>query len=143
MSKIDLGAFSVSLAVRDLDISSEFYQKLGFEVTHRGEQYQILVNGTTVIGLFQGMFEGNILTFNPGLQAEGDFEGTAMEAWHVEKFTDIRLIQKYFKDRGLELISEIDQEKNPYGPGSLTLRDPDGNAILLDQFFNHPDMPSE
>ena len=143
MSKLDLGAFSVSLAVRDIEASSEFYQKMGFEVTHRGESYQMLVNGTTVIGLFQGMFEGNILTFNPGLRAEHNSEGNLMEEWHVKNFTDIRAIQTHIKEEGLGLVTEIDAEENPHGPGSFTLRDPDGNTILVDQFFDHPDRASE
>ncbi|MXZ17331.1 MAG: VOC family protein [Rhodothermaceae bacterium] len=139
MSKLELGAFSMSLAVRDLYVSSEFYQKLGFEVTHEGQGYLIMVNGTTVIGLFQGMFEGNIFTFNPGLCAKNDSEGALLEAWRVDEFTDIRAIQKHLKSLDLELVSEVDEEKNPNGPGSLMLQDPDGNVILVDQFFDCPD----
>lgn len=139
MSKLELGAFSMSLAVRDLNASSEFYQKLGFEVTHEGQGYLIMVNGTTVIGLFQGMFEGNILTFNPGLCAKNDSEGALLEAWRVDEFTDIRAIQKHLKSLDLELVSEVDEKKNPNGPGSLMLQDPDGNVILVDQFFDRPD----
>lgn len=141
MSKLELGAFSMSLAVRDLDVSSGFYQKLGFEVTHEGQGYLIMVNGTTVIGLFQGMFEGNILTFNPGLCAKNDSEGALLEAWRVNEFTDIRAIQKHLKSLDLELVSEVDEEENPNGPGSLMLQDPDGNVILVDQFFDRPDTP--
>ncbi|MCY4159440.1 MAG: VOC family protein [Bacteroidetes bacterium] len=139
---MELGAFSISLSVQDLDKSSEFYQKLGFEVTHSCEQYQILVNGTTVIGLFHGMFEGNILTFNPGLSAKSNSEGALMESWRVEEFTDIRVIQKHLKNRGMKLISGVDKE-NRQGPASLMLRDPDGNIILVDQFFPHPDASPE
>ena len=139
MSKLELGAFSMSLAVRDLNASSEFYQKLGFEVTHEGQGYLIMVNGTTVIGLFQGMFEGNILTFNPGLCAKNDSEGALLEAWRVDEFTDIRAIQKHLKSLDLELVSEVDEKKNSNGPGSLMLQDPDGNVILVDQFFDRPD----
>ncbi|MCY3595369.1 MAG: VOC family protein [Bacteroidetes bacterium] len=139
MSKLELGAFSMSLAVRDLNASSEFYQKLGFEITHEGQGYLIMVNGTTVIGLFQGMFEGNILTFNPGLCAKNDSEGALLEAWRVDEFTDIRAIQKHLKSLDLELVSEVDEKKNPNGPGSLMLQDPDGNVILVDQFFDRPD----
>ncbi|MCY3628420.1 MAG: VOC family protein [Bacteroidota bacterium] len=139
MSKLELGAFSMSLAVRDLNASSEFYQKLGFEVTHEGQGYLIIVNGTTVIGLFQGMFEGNILTFNPGLCAKNDSEGALLEAWRVDEFTDIRAIQKHLKSLDLEFVSEVDEKKNPNGPGSLMLQDPDGNVILVDQFFDCPD----
>lgn len=129
----------MSLAVRDLNASSEFYQKLGFEVTHEGQGYLIIVNGTTVIGLFQGMFEGNILTFNPGLCAKNDSEGALLEAWRVDEFTDIRAIQKHLKSLDLEFVSEVDEKKNPNGPGSLMLQDPDGNVILVDQFFDCPD----
>lgn len=129
----------MSLAVRDLYVSSEFYQKLGFEVTHEGQGYLIMVNGTTVIGLFQGMFEGNILTFNPGLCAKNDSEGALLEAWRVDEFTDIRAIQKHLKSLDLELVSEVDEKKNSNGPGSLMLQDPDGNVILVDQFFDRPD----
>ena len=129
----------MSLAVRDLNASSEFYQKLGFEITHEGQGYLIMVNGTTVIGLFQGMFEGNILTFNPGLCAKNDSEGALLEAWRVDEFTDIRAIQKHLKSLDLELVSEVDEKKNPNGPGSLMLQDPDGNVILVDQFFDRPD----
>lgn len=129
----------MSLAVRDLNASSEFYQKLGFEVTHEGQGYLIIVNGTTVIGLFQGMFEGNILTFNPGLCTKNDSEGALLEAWRVDEFTDIRAIQKHLKSLDLEFVSEVDEKKNPNGPGSLMLQDPDGNVILVDQFFDCPD----
>ena len=139
MSKLELGAFSMSLSVRDLDVSSEFYQKLGFEVTHEGQGYLIMVNGTTVIGLFQGMFEGNILTFNPGLCAKNDSDGELLKAWRVDEFTDIRAIQKHLKSLDLELVSEVDEKENPNGPGSLMLQDPDGNVILVDQFFDCPD----
>ncbi len=131
----------MSLAVRDLDVSSEFYQKLGFEVTGQGQGYLIMVNGTTVIGLFQGMFKGNILTFNPGLCAKDNSEGALLEAWRMDEFTDIRAIQKHFKSLDLELVSEVNEEENPNGPGSLMLQDPDGNVILVDQFFDRPNPP--
>ena len=143
MSKLDLGAFSVSLAVRDLDVSSEFYQKLGFEVTGQGQGYLIMVNGTTVIGLFQGMFEGNILTFNPGLCAKNNSDGALLKAWRIEEFTDVRAIQKHLKSLDLELVSEVNEEENPNGPGSLMLQDPDGNVILVDQFFDCPNTPDQ
>lgn len=121
---MDLGAFSISLAVNDLEVSKNFYQKLGFTVFH-GEQSQnwlIMKNGDHTIGLFQGMFEGNILTFNPG------WDGNAHE---LSSFTDIRVLQKQLKGGGIELISEVDD--NSSGPASLMLVDPDGNQILLDQ----------
>lgn len=121
---MDLGAFSISLAVNDLEVSKNFYQKLGFTVFH-GEQSQnwlIMKNGDHTIGLFQGMFEGNILTFNPG------WDGNAHE---LKSYTDIRVLQKQLKGSGIELISEVDE--NSSGPASLMLVDPDGNQILLDQ----------
>ncbi len=119
-----LGCFSVSLAVKDLAASSAFYQKLGFEVFHdaSAHNYMILAMGDTKIGLFQGMFEGNILTFNPGWN---------QDAQPVESFTDVRDVQKTLKSAGLELIAEADEDTT--GPASITLMDPDGNAILIDQ----------
>ena len=121
---MELGAFSVSLAVKDLAASTEFYKKLGFEIFH-GEPEQgwsILKNGDHVIGLFQGMFEKNILTFNPGWdQGGGD----------LNSFTDVRDMQRALKKQGVELISEADETTT--GPASLMLADPDGNQILIDQ----------
>ncbi len=119
-----LGAFSVSLAVKDIAASRAFYEKLGFEA-FAGDQAQnwlILHNGATVIGLFQGMFEGNILTFNPGWDSAGS---------NVDPFTDIRDLQKELRAKGIELTSEADEGTT--GPASFTLLDPDGNAILFDQ----------
>ncbi|MYF40683.1 MAG: glyoxalase [Rhodothermaceae bacterium] len=145
MGELELGAFSASLSVRDLDASCAFYEKLGFEVTGRGKGYLIMVNGTTIIGLFHGMFEGNILTFNPGLLAKAgtSAEDSLLEAWRVHEFTDIRVIQEHLKDSGLVLMSEVDEHTNPDGPGSLMLADPDGNMILIDQFFDRPDGSEE
>lgn len=120
---MDLGNFSVSLSVKDLAASKEFYEKLGFQVIG-GEQDQgwlILKNGETNIGLFQGMFEKNILTFNPGWDSEGK---------EVNPFTDIRDLQDQLKKSGLTLEQEADSGE---GPASMTLIDPDGNAILIDQ----------
>ena len=119
-----LGAFSVSLSVKDLNISKEFYIKLGFEVFAGGmeQNYLIMKNGDALIGLFQGMFQGNILTFNPGWD---------QNAANLDDFTDIRDIQKHLKKENLELISEADETVS--GPSSLMLTDPDGNVILLDQ----------
>ena len=119
-----LGAFSVSLSVKDLTISKEFYTKLGFEVFAGGmdQNYLIMKNGDALIGLFQGMFQGNILTFNPGWD---------QNAANLDDFTDIRDIQKYLKKENLELLSEADETVS--GPTSLMLSDPDGNVILLDQ----------
>ena len=124
---MELGAFSVSLTVKDLAISRSFYEKLGFEVTGGAEEhnYLILVNGGTVIGLFQGMFEKNILTFNPGI-AGPDLEP-------LEEFTDVREIQRALKEAGVELTEEAEEGKT--GPAHIAFLDPDGNPILIDQFF--------
>ena len=121
---MDLGAFSVSLAVKDIEASKRFYEKLGFAVFggEIAERWLIMKNGDAVIGLFQGMFESNILTFNPGWTSE---------ATPLPGFTDIREIQRRLKDAGLTLTSEA--EEGSEGPASLTLTDPDGNQILLDQ----------
>ena len=121
---MQLGAFSVSLAVKDIQASREFYEKLGFEVVG-GEQAQnwlILRNNGHTIGLFQGMFEDNILTFNPGWDDE---------AQPLESFTDIRELQRQLKSKGLQFISEADEATS--GPGSFIIQDPDGNTILVDQ----------
>ena len=121
---MQLGAFSVSLAVKDIQASREFYEKLGFEVVG-GEQAQnwlILRNSGHTIGLFQGMFEENILTFNPGWDDEAQPLGS---------FTDIREIQRQLKSKGLQFISEADESTS--GPGSFITQDPDGNTILVDQ----------
>lgn len=121
---MELGAFSVSLAVKDLDASREFYEKLGFE-TMGGDAEQnwlILKNGEHIIGLFQGMFEGNLLTFNPGWDQNAN---------NLDTFTDVREIQQALKERGVTLISEADETTS--GPASITLTDPDGNQILIDQ----------
>jgi len=121
---MDLGTFSVSLAVKDLAASRAFYEKLGFEEKggNAAQNWLILRNGTTTIGLFQGMFEENIMTFNPGWNSD---------AKKLEKFTDVRELQRRLKAAGLELTSEADESTT--GPASLTLADPDGNVILLDQ----------
>lgn len=119
-----LGAFSVSLAVKDIEASKLFYEQLGFTV-FAGDQSQnwlIMKNGDHAIGLFQGMFEKNILTFNPGWNSE---------AQQLEEFTDVRELQRQLKDRGVKLISEADE--NSTGPASLMIADPDGNTILVDQ----------
>ena len=119
-----LGAFSVSLAVKDITASAAFYRKLGFSDLGGdiAQNWLILQNGDTTIGLFQGMFEGNILTFNPGWNAQ---------AQPLDDFTDIRDIQKDLKAAGITLTSEADEATT--GPASFTLTDPDGNAILFDQ----------
>ena len=120
---MELGAFSISLAVKDIEESELFYEKLGFEPLSGdlAQKWLIMKNGDHIIGLFQGMFEGNILTFNPGWNAD---------AQEVTPFTDIREIQRQLKDAGVQLSSETEGES---GPASFTLVDPDGNAILVDQ----------
>lgn len=132
---LDLGAFSISLNVADLQRSREFYERLGFEVTggSADEHYLILVNGPAVIGLFQGMFERNILTFNPGIVPPADDGQMTMR----ERFTDVRDLQRTLTDAGLELEETTDPDGT--GPAHITLVDPDGNPILIDQF---PDRPA-
>lgn len=119
-----LGAFSMSLSVKDLKASKEFYENLGFTVFGGGmdQNYLIMKSGNALIGLFKGMFEGNMLTFNPGWDEN---------AKKVEGFKDIREIQKHLKSKGIKLSSEADETTK--GPASLMLTDPDGNVILLDQ----------
>ncbi len=121
---MDLGAFSVSLAVKNLEASRAFYQKLGFEVVggDATQNWLILRNGDHTIGLFQGMFDRNMLTFNPG------WDKTAAP---VDTFTDVREIQRQLKATGVKLMSEADEASS--GPASLVLVDPDGNPILVDQ----------
>ncbi len=121
---IKLGVFSLSMSVKDLKVSKQFYENLGFTVFGGGmeQNYLIMKNENTLIGLFQGMFQGNMLTFNPGWDAN---------AQNIEKFDDIRKIQQHLKIKGIKLTSEADEKTS--GPASLTLTDPDGNVILLDQ----------
>lgn len=121
---MELGAFSISLAVKDLHASKEFYEKFGFQVVAGAaeQNYLIVRNGSHTIGLFHGMFEQNILTFNPGWDSQGEA---------LEQFTDIRELQRRLKAAGVELQSEADESST--GPASLVAVDPDGNAILLDQ----------
>lgn len=123
---MELGAFSVSLVVKDLAVSRAFYEKLGFEVTGGDEEhnYLILVNRGTVIGLFHGMFEKNILTFNPGLDSHLE---------EMDEFTDVREIQHTLKNMGVTLTEEADEDTT--GPAHIAFLDPDGNPILIDQFF--------
>lgn len=127
---IELGAFSVSLSVADLAASRSFYEHLGFVVTGGDPDggWQIMKNGESTIGLFQGMFEGNILTFNPGLT-------NRMEL--LESFTDVRDIESRLDDAGIELAQRVDAD-NADGPGSIVLTDPDGNVIMLDQHVPRP-----
>ena len=119
-----LGAFSISLSVKNLQASKEFYETLGFSVFAGSDEmnYLIMKNGDTLIGLFHEMFEKNILTFNPGWD---------QEAKTVDPFDDVREIQKELKAKGIALAQETDPSKT--GPGSILLFDPDGNAILIDQ----------
>lgn len=119
-----LGAFSLSLNVKDLKISKEFYENLGFKVFGGGmdKNYLIMKNENALIGLFQGMFEGNILTFNPGWDEN---------AKNVKKFDDVREIQKHLKSKKIQLSAEADEKTT--GPASIMLTDPDGNVILFDQ----------
>jgi len=123
-SEMNVGAFSMSLSVKDLKTSKEFYENLGFTVFGGGmdQNYLIMKNGNALIGLFHGMFQGNIITFNPGWDEN---------AKKVEGFKDIREIQKHLKSKGIKLSSEADETTK--GPASLMLTDPDGNVILLDQ----------
>lgn len=119
-----LGAFSVSLTVKDLQVSKEFYEKLGFSslggnVEHN---YLIMKNENCIIGLFQGMFDKNILTFNPGWNENAE---------NIDSFTDVRALQKQLKEKGIKIINEADESTE--GPAYFTVEDPDGNAILVDQ----------
>jgi len=119
-----LGAFSISLSVKDIHKSKAFYENLGF--TYKGgnieQNWVVLKNETAVIGLFQGMFDDNIITFNPGW--DGD-------AQNIEEFDDVRVIQNHLKTLGINLTAEADEKTT--GPAHITLTDPDGNNILIDQ----------
>jgi catechol 2,3-dioxygenase-like lactoylglutathione lyase family enzyme len=119
-----LGAFSVSLAVKDLAKSKEFYEQLGFNqfAGELSRNYLILKSGDTIIGLFQGMFDENILTFNPGWD---------QNAGPLKDFDDVRQIQKHVKNAGINL--EVQADESSTGPASFVIKDPDGNTILIDQ----------
>ena len=121
---MQLGAFSVSLAVKDIQASRAFYEKFGFKSTMGDgtQNWLIMKNGDHVIGLFQGMFEKNILTFNPGWN---------QSAQKLPSFTDVRELQRQLKSQGVQLINEADE--NTTGPASFIAVDPDGNPILVDQ----------
>lgn len=121
---MQLGAFSISLAVKDLAKSKAFYEKLGFSKLEGDEaqNWLVLKNGSTVIGLFQGMFEKNMLTFNPGWDQGAN---------PLERFTDVRQLQADLKTKNVHLESEVDEKGS--GPGSFVVIDPDGNPILVDQ----------
>jgi lactoylglutathione lyase len=118
-----LGVFSISLAVKDLPTSRAFYEKLGFTgFAGNGKNWLVMKNGENIVGLFQGMFEKNIMTFNPGWDTN---------AQKLPEFTDVREIQRHLKTEGVQLVTEADE--NSSGPASLMVMDPDGNTILLDQ----------
>ena len=122
---MELGNFSVSLAVKDIEASKLFYKKLGFTVFvgNQMQNWLIMKNGDhAIVGLFQGMFDKNILTFNPGWSSDAQTLG---------EFTDVRELQRQLKDRGVDMISEADESTT--GPASFMIVDPDGNTILVDQ----------
>ncbi|MGI8655637.1 MAG: VOC family protein [Pyrinomonadaceae bacterium] len=121
---MELGNFCMSLAVKDIEASKQFYEKLGFTVSggDQSQNWLVMKNGEHKIGLFQGMFENNILTFNPGWNSN---------AQPLEKFTDVRELQRQLKARGVNLISEADESST--GAASIMIADPDGNTILIDQ----------
>ncbi len=119
-----LGAFSVSLAVKDIAVSRAFYEKLGFTVFggNQDQGWLIMKNETTLVGLFQGMFDKNMLTFNPGWNSDAN---------RLPEFDDVRAIQRHLKAQGIQLTSEADESTT--GPASFVVVDPDGNEILVDQ----------
>lgn len=121
---MELGAFSVSLSVKDLEASKSFYEKLGFHVFagDAAQNWLIMKNGDHIIGLFQGMFEQNILTFNPGWDQNGQ---------KLDSFTDVRDLQRELKAQGVQIETEADESTT--GPASFVVVDPDGNPILIDQ----------
>ncbi len=121
---MDLGAFSISLTVKDLSASKEFYEKFGFSVFggDAAQNWLIMKNGDHLIGLFHGMFERNMLTFTPGWDSSAN---------DLETFTDVRELQKRLKEQGVSLVSEADEATS--GPASFVVLDPDGNPILVDQ----------
>lgn len=118
-----LGVFSVSLNVKDIQTSKSFYENLGFQVFGGdiSQNWIIMKNGSCIIGLFQGMFEKNILTFNPGWDENAN---------KLKSFIDIRILQQQLKAKGIKLLTEAEKKS---GPASFTLEDPDGNPILVDQ----------
>ncbi len=121
---MELGAFSVSLAVKDIEASKLFYEKLGFTV-FAGDQSQnwlIMKNGDHTVGLFQGMFDKNVLTFNPGWNSNAE---------QLKEYTDVRVLQRQLKDAGVTFIAATNESST--GPASFVIADPDGNPILIDQ----------
>ncbi|MDQ3447435.1 MAG: VOC family protein [Pseudomonadota bacterium] len=121
---MQLGLFSISLTVKDIHASKAFYEKLGFEVFggNISQNWLILKNGETIVGLFQGMFDKNMLTFNPGWDSN---------ARNTDEYTDVRELQRKLKDQGVKFESEADEITT--GPASFIVVDPDGNPILVDQ----------
>ena len=121
---MELGAFSMSLNVKDIAASRAFYEKLGFTVFggNQDDRWLILKSGSTLIGLFEGMIEKNTLTFNPGWDSD---------AQNLANYTDVREIQRRLKSHGIPLLQEVDETSS--GPGYITVEDPDGNQILIDQ----------
>ena len=119
-----LGAFSISLNVKDIHKSKEFYENLGFKILGGdiSKNYLVMKNENAIIGLFQGMFDKNILTFNPGWDENAE---------NLESFTDVRELQKLLKENGINLQAEADESSE--GPAFITIEDPDGNPILIDQ----------
>lgn len=119
-----LGAFSISLSVKNIEVSKSFYENLGFSVFagNLESKYLIMKNEDSLIGLFQDMFEGNIMTFNPGWNQNAE---------NLDKFDDVRVIQEHLKASAVKLIKEADAKTK--GPESITMTDPDGNVILIDQ----------
>jgi lactoylglutathione lyase len=121
---MNLGAFSISLSVKDLEASKAFYEKLGFSIFggDAAQNWLIMKNGDHIIGLFQGMFEKNLLTFNPGWD---------QDAKTLDSFTDVRDLQRQLKAQGITMQTEADERTS--GPASFAIVDPDGNPILIDQ----------
>jgi len=124
IKNMKLGVFSISLSVKDINASKQFYENLGFAVFAGdiNKKYLIMKNENSLIGLFQGMFANNILTFNPGWDEN---------AHNIENFDDVREIQRQLKNSSIQLITEVDE--NTTGPAGIMLTDPDGNTILIDQ----------
>ena len=122
--RMKLGAFSISLNVKDIHKSKEFYENLGFKILGGdiSKNYLTMKNENAIIGLFQGMFDKNILTFNPGWDENAE---------NLESFTDVRELQKLLKEKGINLQAEADESSE--GPAFITIEDPDGNPILIDQ----------
>lgn len=121
---MNLGGFSVSLTVKDIHVSKAFYENIGFKIYYGDitQKWLILKNGDCTVGIFEDMFEKNILTFNPGWDNDGN---------ESDPFVDIRQLQEDFKEKGIEFICEV--EENTSGPGNFIILDPDGNPIMIDQ----------